>query len=130
MAKISIPLFCLFLLAGQSRADEWTGKDTAWEATYLLLHVADWGQTLYIARHPDQYYEVNPILGKHPSRGRVNTYFALTGLVHVAGAVLLPTKFELFNVKFNPRRAWQFSGIYVEAFVVQHNYRVGIKFYF
>jgi hypothetical protein len=30
--------------------------------TFLLLDAIDWGQTLYIADHPE-YYEINPILG-------------------------------------------------------------------
>ena len=59
------------------------------EATYLALHVADWGQTRNIAKHPEQFHEVNKILGRHPSTAEVDKYFALTALGHVALSKLL-----------------------------------------
>jgi len=52
-------------------------------ATWLLIHAIDYHQTTYIVKHPDRYAETNVLLGKHPSRGSVNTLFiATTGLVY------------------------------------------------
>lgn len=59
------------------------------EAAYLALHVADWGQTRNIAKHPEQWHEINKFLGSHPSTNDVDRYFALTGLGHVALSKLL-----------------------------------------
>jgi hypothetical protein len=67
------------------------------EAAYLALHVADWGQTRNIAKHPDTWHETNPILGKHPSTSDVDRYFALTGLGHVALSKLLEDSPTLKN---------------------------------
>jgi len=130
--NLSLIPFLFLLLAGQARADEWTSKDTAWEATYLLLHIADWGQTLYIAEHPDQYYETNidKIIGEHPTRGSVNTYFLFMAIAHPLISYNLPTKFYFFGLKINPRFTFQFISMAEKAYWVNHNYRIGIKFDF
>lgn len=98
--------------------DEWTSDDTAWEVTYATLHIIDWGQTRHIAKNPELFHENNPILGKHPSVGKVNTFLALTLAGHVAVARLLPKK---------ARRVWQVVWIGVEASCVAHNASIGIK---
>jgi hypothetical protein len=67
----------------------WTGKDTALEATYLVLRAMDWQQTLYIAEHP-VYYERNILLGKHPTPSQVNQYMALIAISHVVISYALP----------------------------------------
>lgn len=98
----------------------WTTADTTREAVYLGLHVADWGQTLGIAESPN-YYESNPILGRNPSRGEVNRYFAVTAIGHAAVAYLLPHE---------AREVWQYTTIGMEAGIVARNYNVGIEFNF
>jgi hypothetical protein len=40
----------------------------------MALTVADWGQTRMIARNPQTYRELNPILGPHPSQSKVDAY--------------------------------------------------------
>ena len=67
----------------------WSDEDTQRQLSYLLLHGVDWGQTKTIARNPNKWSETNPILGKHPSAGDVDKYFALTGLGHVGLSLLL-----------------------------------------
>jgi hypothetical protein len=52
------------------------------ELAYLGLHGIDWAQTRTIAKDPVKYGELNPVLGLHPTLGKVNSYFALTGLAH------------------------------------------------
>jgi hypothetical protein len=106
---------------------EWTTADTAREAVYLGLHVADWGQTLQVAKHPDKYSEGNSLLGKKPSRSTVNRYFLLTGLGHVGVSYLLPRKAETFGIEWAPREAWQYVTIGFEAGVVASNFQVGVE---
>jgi len=98
----------------------------------LLLHVVDWGQTLWIADPKNGRTETNLILGEHPSRGEVNQYFLLSGIAHVAIANWLPTKTELFGITMNPRRIWQATRIGIEIDVVNGNRKAhgGFKFDF
>lgn len=44
-------------------------------AFLLVVLVIDWRQTLTIAKNPDKWFEMNPILGKHPSVQKVHVYF-------------------------------------------------------
>lgn len=111
--------FLLFILCGSSaHAGEWSREDSYREAVYLTVHILDWTQTLNIARNPDKWHEKNPILGRHPSVGKVNAYFATTAAIHVGLAYLLPAEW---------RKTFQYLSIAVEGGVVAHNYSIGIK---
>jgi len=106
------------LLSTRAWADEWTREDVALESIYLGLHAVDWGQTLDIVQRGETYHERNPLLGHHPSRDQVSTYFALAGLAHVALAAWLDrparTYFQLMTIGF-------------EAAVTGNNYRIGLR---
>ncbi len=115
----SILLISLFAWGPVSAApDEWTKGDTARQLTYATLHAMDWSQSLHIARNPDQYQEANPLLGKHPTVGRVNSYMATSLLVHTSIAYALPKKY---------REAWQYVWIGFKAGLVYHNHSIGIR---
>lgn len=109
---------CFFLIPLPLWAGEWTQSDVAFEAAYLSLHVLDWGQTLNIVAERHFYNEQNPVLGRHPSRDQVNTYFALTALAHVAIANWLDTP---------ARTYFQLITIGLEAAVAGNNYRIGLR---
>lgn len=116
--------------------DDWSKTDYALQGVYTVLHVIDWGQTVRIANsqlqytsktyngevyHPSSYYntsEQNTILGKRPSAGKVNTYFASTLILHAAVSYVLPKPY---------RTIWQGSTIGLEAYCVGHNYYTGVK---
>lgn len=122
--KVATAMVLFLLVASPSLADEWTTADTAREVTYLALHVVDWGQTLDIENHPD-LRETNPILGSHPSRGEINTYFIATGLLHPIVSYGLR--------KYAPDgwvQAWQYVTIGVELGAVGNNASIGIGFGF
>ena len=53
------------------------------------LIVADYTQTHDIT-HRDEFIEINPILGKHPSGGRVRAYFGTVLTAHSLIATHLP----------------------------------------
>jgi len=114
-------LAILLLVACPAHADEWTKEDTYREAAYLALHVADWGQTLEVANHPDEYHETNPVLGSHPSRGRVNAYFIATGILHPVVSYVLPRPY---------RELWQYGTIGIEIICVGNNAAIGVGFGF
>jgi hypothetical protein len=108
----------IILVYSNSYASDWSKVDTALQITYSALHVIDWGQTLDIAKHPKDWSETNPILGKHPSISKVNSYFAATLVGHAVVSYLLPKPY---------RRIWQCMWIGIEAGYVTHNYSVGIN---
>ena len=102
-----IPSVCL--------ADPWTNSDTAWQAGYLSLLAVDCAQTRDMR---PQFEERNTILGKHPSRGEIDNLCLATALGHTAISYFLPQPY---------RRYFQIGTIVIEAVVVEHGYKVGLK---
>jgi hypothetical protein len=110
----------LLALSGFAHADDWTRTDTARQAAYTVLHLADWAQTRYIATHAN-FSETNVMLEERPSLGRVNNYFAATLIGHYAISAMLPAKY---------RPTWQYGTITIEAYCVLHNRAIGIGMQF
>lgn len=81
--------------------------------------VADWGQTRYIANHPQQYHEAfNSILGEHPSIKRVDAWFL--GSLAVSNGIMtaLPKKY----------RPYYAGGVASkETYFVVSNNSIGVK---
>ena len=117
----TIPLLFFALLGAPLAAAPWSESDTALEATYLVFHAVDWGQTLDIAARGDVYHEINPILGRHPARADVNLYFALTGVAHIALARWLDPPY---------RQIFQIATIALEAAVTAGNHTIGLRMAF
>ena len=110
---------------------DWSREDTYREMAYLMAHGADWSQTQYIQGHP-KYRELNPILGAHPSRGRVNNYFLAAGLLHPLISYSIPSIVEYFGgspeTAQDVRKWWQLGSAAFEAGVVGRNAHMGIGF--
>lgn len=102
--------------------------DSLWLAGLLwalavAATIADWLQTLTIAKHPDLFTEFNPILGKHPSVARVNIYFASFIILFSALFVLMLAEKMLFMPM------WMVGVIFgMECCVVWMNHRNKIWF--
>jgi hypothetical protein len=107
-------LLCLFAspLAAQQRQP----IDYVLVGTNAGLLLADWSQTLQIARDPLRHGEQNALLGLHPSVGRVNTYFAVSFIANAA-ILWLPT---------TPRRIGYVGLIAWKAHTVIRNHRLGL----
>lgn len=114
--KILIVIIVL-LISSPVFGSDWSKKDTAYQLTYTALHIIDWGQTRNIVNN-GRYYDNNPVLGKHPSMGEVNTYFILTLLGYTTISYILPSKY---------RRYWQVGTIVIQSGVVGHNFNIGLK---
>lgn len=99
---------------------DWNKQDTTIEATYLILHCADWLQTRHISKN-EAYFDRNLYLGKYPSTSRVDRYFFLTGLTHVVLSYYLPSTY---------RKIFQYFTIGIQIGCVYHNIRCGVKFEF
>ena len=114
-------------------ADEWTKTDTGLQLAVTGLLWVDRGQTLRIAEasrnmdviyRPDGDYlhaEENGILGRAPSKGKVNRYFAGTLIGHYLVARWLNKPW---------RNIWQSFWIGTEYNVITHNKRNGFKISF
>lgn len=99
-------------LASPFTADDW------WrEAAFAGLLVMDWQQTHDIGRHPGMY-ELNPLLGRHPSAGRIDRYFAASLAAHAVIAYALPAP---------QRRMFQNATVVAEAVVVGRNAYLGLR---
>jgi hypothetical protein len=116
--KIAAVLFLILLPCSARAFDAWSKQDVAMEAGYAALHIIDWGQSLNVAAHPDQYHEINPIMGEHPSRGRVNLYMASSLLAHIGITHVLPAKCRPY---------FQGITIGIKAGVVANNLSVGLR---
>lgn len=115
--KYLLPL--LLLVPACSKADDWTKADTAREAAYLILHIADWGQTRNIVHRRDEgYWEINPALGKYPSIKRVDSYFTFTAIAHIGIAYVLPRGW---------RESFQYTTSGIEAGLVINNNSIGLR---
>jgi hypothetical protein len=98
----------------------------------------DWLQTHQIATHPNQWSETNPILGKHPSVGKVNSYFIACEVGHAAISYLLPKYIEMpkwvkeyIHINKLPiRNSWQFIWFGIESGTAYNNYQGGIRIRF
>jgi hypothetical protein len=114
----ALVLFSTITLA-DNRA--WTGEEKAWLGTAAAFTVADWATTRDLSRRYNEgYYENNPVLGKHPSTGRVDLYFVSAGLIGYAIADNLDQNRKTFL------QAWTA----VEIFYVNRNLNIGLKMKF
>jgi hypothetical protein len=84
-------------------------------AIALILHIIDWRQTVFIARHPYTYHELNWVLGRKPNPNQVHSYFAFTAIA-------------LSSISLESRFWYVVLGLWVatETWAVIHNRRLGI----
>lgn len=119
MLKLIITLILIFYTSTASA--EWKTEDTVRQLVITGLSYVDYTQTKTIAKSKGYYYEVNPILGKHPHVDTVNIFFALTKIANFAIAYYLPDNF---------RKVWQYSWISIETTAITWNWQAGIRMTF
>lgn len=85
------------------------------------LICVDWMQTQEIVKDPDHHREMNPILGGHPSMGKVNMMIGASIVLSYVVARWLPKRWR-------PWFQWGIIGI--EAAAVYNNHRRGISISF
>jgi hypothetical protein len=92
------------------------------ETTYQVLAAVDAMQTLRTADTPGRLHEDNPLLGPHPSPGKVAVYFAVGAVAHYGiTSLLVEHDAPPWLV-----RAWELSGITMEIACVGNNLGDGI----
>ena len=110
--------FLLFAGCAHYKPDPWTKNQVILQGVATGLKIIDFGQTLDIAKNPDEYYEINPIIGKHPSTSRVKKYFYASLITQPIITYLLPTDY---------REAWLGANIVISFYLVERNYGVGLR---
>lgn len=131
--KILIIIIFLILVFSTSilayEPDKWTWEDTALQSIYSGILVADWAQTLHIARDIKTRHNINSgrtpyyeseserFIGKYPSKNDVNFYFTTMLIGHAAVSYLLPKPY---------RTIWQSVYIVYEHDIVQGNRDLGL----
>ncbi|MBI5057010.1 MAG: hypothetical protein HZB61_10390 [Nitrospirae bacterium] len=128
-----IVLFCTFALllfcSSAAQAGEWDKKDITLEVTYQAINLIDYGQTTFIVKNSDRYYERNRMLGQHPSQQNVNVYFVVMALGHFLISDLLPGELKDDDI-ISYRNMWQAANIIYRAPFVISNHKIGIKIAF
>jgi len=97
-----------------------TKAQIAGEIAFEALHLIDWGQTLDIENH-DGMYEWNPLMGRHPSRGRVNLVMGAIAVVHPVITWAIPSEYRWW---------WIGGSSAASAWAVVHNDRLGLNINF
>ena len=116
---ITTCIVCIFFSSCATfKPDTWTQDQIIMQGIVSGLNIIDWGQTLDISERPDEYREINPILGEHPDRGEVNRYFACSIALKILITHLLPSKY---------RDYWLGGNIAISWYLVDHNHRVGLR---
>lgn len=119
-------VFLLLLLPNIAFAavDDWLAlpsKDNWLGYTAAALLIVDYGQTLNIQSRSD-YVETNAILGEHPTRGQITTYFATV----LIGHYLINTLDFTQKIK----NYWNTGVIGVQLYTVANNFKIGLKIKF
>jgi hypothetical protein len=110
----------LLVCASPAYTSEWTGTDLGLQSIDAGLMYIDWKQTSQFSKNP-KYYELNPIIGKHPSQDKINAYFITSLLLKTLIANELP----------HPQRTWwQVFIISVSMICIYRNESIGIGIQF
>ena len=118
-ASLCAVLVLWFASAHAEPFEKWERTDSILLGTSLATMAIDWGQTRDLARRPQPpFTEANPFLGKHPSVGRVDTYFTLVMAGTVGLSAVLPLTY----------RRWFLGGLTVlETAVIIDNHHLGLR---
>lgn len=85
----------------------------------LILLFIDYRQTLDIKNH-EGYFEINPILGKHPSDSKITIYFIICAVI-----VAIVPYFYLTPLTY--QIGWFVFWAGMEIWAIQNNIRIGLK---
>ena len=86
------------------------------QAIYTTLHIIDYQQTLNVLKNG--YYELNPILGRKPTKSKIDTYFITVYLLNTG------ISYYLYNNHKNTYRYYMGFLIGLKSFVIYYNFSV------
>lgn len=117
----------IILITGCGWSQDTIIREVSWQGLRLI----DMRQTMSIADQPERYHEINPVIGRHPSREWVVGYFVLSGIAHIAAVHFLPNSLvidlPLFGAtEFSPKRNLQVGSFAATAALIIHNESIGL----
>ena len=118
--RIIIPAIMLaFLSTVACASGRWDTTDKILLGTTMATAVLDYGQTMHIARNPQDHFEYNPILGRHPYPAAVRNAFLIGAAIKIIIAEILPSKY---------RKTWLGGWTILSGTAVIYNHGQGISF--
>ena len=118
--RIIIPVIMFaFLSTVACAGGRWDTTDKILLGTTMATAVLDYGQTMHIARNPQDHFEYNPILGRHPSPAAVRNAFLIGAAIKIIIAEILPPRY---------RKVWLSGWTIGQGLMVLHNHGQGISF--
>ena len=114
--KLLLLILLLFPFTASSK--ELTQSQKVGELAFQTANFIDMLQTIEIVEHSDRWYETNPILGKHPRKNEVITYFMIRGSLHYQITKWLPEKFKI---------PWLTVTFFPQIPIIEHNHNLGIR---
>ena len=108
-------LFIALLFTSCASPRPWTKQEKIAAGFFLLAHSADAITTSQLTDNGN--YEINPILGKHPSDTKISVYFSLTAI----GALIV----SHFNPDFRKPLLYGYGAL--NAGLAIHNYSINKK---
>jgi hypothetical protein len=103
------------------------------EIAWQLLNVVDTGQTVTIARNPNEFWERSPpcraVIGAHPSENDVYAWMAAAAVIHYGVSAGLNALDDAhphsgWGVALN---AWESVTLGIKGLYIAHNNRIGLK---
>ena len=120
--KIIILIVTMVIILYSSFAfsrEKWDKTDKILLGTCLVTSMVDYGNTMHIARNPQDHFEYNPLLGTHPSPDKVRGAFLIGLISKIIIAELLPSKY---------RKIWLGGWTIASGTMVVINHEHGISF--
>ncbi len=111
-------LLILLLLSFTTNGEELSKPEKVGELAFQTANFIDMLQTIEIVEHSDKWYETNSILGKHPQKHEVITYFMLRGAFHYEVTKWLPEKLKM---------PWLTITFFPQLPIIEHNHNLGIR---
>jgi hypothetical protein len=121
----NVVFWALLLLATCAHAGDFTTETIVEESVYQALHAVDISQTVYIAKHPDQFYEkeIDWAIGRHPSEAHVLQFMVGDAVLHAA----VTTALVRLDAPAWATRTWELVTIAASVNNVRGNFKIGIK---
>lgn len=118
-----IALLIYALWGKPAHGDELSGEEIKAEIAWQMLHAYDMSQTYHsVVRAPHCFQEKNPILGKHPSDGKLLAFAVAASGLHFGVTKILANN----DAPVWLRRTWQLVSITEKGFAVVSNQLQGI----
>ena len=109
--------------AYSAEPEPWSDRSKLWAATSAIALANDWATTRDMTqRYNEGYHELNPILGRYPSRDRVDLHF----LIAIPAVYLIADNIESDLA----RTRWLQLVTLIEGTVSLNNIRIGLRFGF